>query len=359
MKKILFFISLFTAGFFQAAFNPVPAAAQNAKKAIEQLRISIPQDINIIMPVPADNTSVAVPVQKTDGAIILTVPGIKASSLWSYIFGKGDGSADDIYNRSEDDAWLKQYFGFKSDKDFQEFKKKTLAQAERISRSGEEDLYLETPIHNIPGIAERNIEVKTFIWSRNALDSAEAAAKLMEEIKDLSAKAAREGKKFHIFSHSWGTLLSHTALHRLARSNANADIATWVTCGSPLIPANKIVRKYVVYMVENGNLEKDVAFPKNVRRWVNVWASRDLMSNTIPASTVNIEADERAAFYEDRINDNNPLLATSDWGAMRNPISWHSSYHEDFHAYLSSAGMPADIFVFRPHIQPEFTLSGL
>lgn len=355
MLKILLFISIFFN--FAAADN---VSAENTASAISLLR-AVNADRNIeppVMPVyiaPADSTFVALPQAKDKGPVILTIPGIVPSSIWSYIFGRitPDGKkVEDERAASQNDEWLKQYFDITSDSDFKIFKEEILAQAEEYSRSGDDDYYLEWPLKKIPEFQNLNLELHTFIWSRNPLDSAVAVTELMNTIQTLSGKAFAEGRPFHIYAHSWGTVLSHTALKKLAYSGRNVKVDNWVTTGSPLIPGNKIIKRYVNFMAEKGNLEKDVSMPGNVRHWVNIWGKRDLISNSIPMCQNNIQSDTSASYYENLIRTLH-FGFIGDWIRMRNPISWHSVYHEDFHKYLRSANTKVDILVFSPYVQPR------
>ena len=303
---------------------------------------------------PADNTFVALPQAKEKGPVILTIPGIVPSSIWSYIFGRitPDGKKTDERTAAQNDEWLKQYFGIESDSDFQNFKEEILAQAEESSRSGDDDYYLELPLKKIPEFQNLNLELHTFIWSRNPLDSAVAVAELMDTIQALSGKAFAEGRPFHIYAHSWGTVLSHTALKKLSREGRYVKVDNWVTTGSPLVPGNKIINRYVNYMAEKGNLERTVSMPGNVKHWVNIWGRRDLISNSISSCANNIQSDTSASYYENLIRTLH-FGFIGDWIRMRNPISWHSVYHEDFHKYLKSASTKVDILVFSPYIQPK------
>lgn len=298
---------------------------------------------------------------KPRGAVILTVPGIDPTTVWNYVFSKTnpDGTPKNANVRrgpagtlDPDDAWLKDYFGIESQENYEIFKEGILQQSEQISRAGGDLYNLENAVKRIPNFSARNLDVHTFSWTRDAKDSAIEVLNLMNTIVTLSKKAQKEQRPFYIFSHSWGSMLSHTALHRLYRSGEDVSVHSWITAGSPLVPANSIVGKFVNYNVALGGLETTVRQPKNVYRWVNVWAERDLFSNRIPSCQFNYQADAKAHIYEEAIKDQK--LQIIDWAKLRNPAAWHSSYHSDFHAVLSTINMRADILVFPPHIQPEF-----
>lgn len=296
-------------------------------------------------------------LESAKGAIILTVPGIRASSIWSYIFGRTNKDGVPIPQNedgklSENDKWLKDYFEMPTNESYNEFKEQVLEMAEEQSRYSEDD-YLERTVRNlIPDFEKRNIYVDTYKWSRNALDSEEAMPGLIKKIEELSEKAIHEDKPLYIWSHSWGSVLTHTALHRLDKEHQNLTVATWITCGSPLVPSNKIVKAFASYMIARGGLEKTVAKPKNVMRWVNVWGKHDMISNKIRQCPTNLEMDNDAKAYEDSISFWS-IHGIPDWIRMKNPLPWHSSYHEDFDTVLKSVKKEVHIPVFAPYIQPE------
>lgn len=336
-----------------------PAFAQeqaiNAKNALQSITSSTQK---------AQAPSVSKPVSIKDaakaarGAVILTIPGIEPESVWNYVFAKSDDTMLIAQTRgvgdtaNDNDAWLKNYFGIESQENYEIFKREVLKQAQSISRAAGDSLNLENAVRRIPNFASRNLDVHTFQWTRDAKDSGTEVVNLMAMILTLSKKAEKENRPFYIFAHSWGTVLSHTALHRLYRQGRDVKVHTWVTAGSPLVPPNSIVKKFVDYNVARGGLETEVSKPSNVKRWVNVWAERDPLSNIIPACPINFKADEKAAIFEEAIKDQ--TLQIVDWAKMRNPVAWHSSYHSDFHTTLSTINIHANILVFPPHIQPEF-----
>ena len=349
MAGAMFFLSANNAYSENTAEN---FSAINASAAMTQIKNMQKASANV----PAASIPEAADSQKLSGrgAVILSVPGIVASSLWNYIFSKTEekGLPDgEIALDSNDEKWLKEHFGIQSDEDYKAFKEQMLKQINEESRKEDDMHELEAAIRNMPGFNAKTFYVKTFQWTRNAKDSEAAAASLMDEIKALSDRAAREGKPFYILSHSWGTVLSHTALHRLYRLGKNTNVATWITAGSPLVPSNDIVAQFVQHNVSLGNLERNISQPKNVKRWVNVWAERDIISNKILQCPVNYQADKPAEYYENLIKDK--TLQIIDWTKLKNPVEWHCSYHANFSAYLSTIKVQADIPIFVPYIQPE------
>ena len=367
MKKFIVVLSaLFTVSFSSSFSNAQIIPPENAPRGSTLSQLYNVSETYAAQPIenllenieiPAVSAPANEPVEKKyNGAVILTIPGIKPSSIWSYIFGKISKEGVPLQDNpngslSENDQWLKDYFEIPTDFDYQEFKSQVLEMAEEQTRASKDD-YLEEPILAIPGYAHLNIYMETYFWSRNAIDSAKVLPGLMDKIKSLSAKAAQEGKPFYIFSHSWGTILSHTALHRLSRSDNKVKVDTWITSGSPLVPSNKIVRNFSNYMINKGGLEKQVSQPSNVSSWVNVWGKHDIISNEIRQCPVNYEMDKPAREYENNISFWS-FYGIPDWIRMKNPLPWHSAYHEDFHTYLKSLKVPVDILVFEPYIQPS------
>lgn len=302
------------------------------------------------------------------GAVIVTVPGIKASSLLPWFSGKelraiaeydtSDGARGAVRSAGVSDeelqrsinAAMKEYYRLPENFDPAAVRAQG---ADRLS----DDFYLENRIRRIPGFASRNIEVSTFRWSRNADDSAQYIPSLMLFIRKAYEKAMSEGKPLYVFAHSWGTMLTHTALHRLEYANLPIKVEAWITTGSPLVPSNFIVETFVNSGVSSGNLVRKVSKPKTVKYWLNIWASRDLIANEIQTADRNVRIDGSVAPYEKAVL---ALVGISSGDAnmdlikLRNVLTWHSSYFDDYSADLKSINKTVRIKVFEPFIQPVF-----
>lgn len=350
---VAFLCLFFTDGLFAKNLTKTHSPTFSALRAASANKVPI---CYVNKPISSKQILNEITKDDKNGSIILTIPGISPESLWSYVLGTKSIDENQQTNTrlvNEDEAWLKEYFGFDNTADFQTFKNEILAESKKATR-GDEDKYLEFTFYSMQDFSKKNIQAETYIWSRNAKDSAIAVEGLIARITELSQKAKLENKALHIVAHSWGSLLSHTALHRLSRTDSNIKIDNFITAGSPLIPSNAIVGRFVKKMVKKGGLEQQVSKPINVKNWVNVWGKRDMISNFIPQSTCNRQTDLEADTYEDKID----LLkknGIADWGRMRNPISWHSAYYNDFTTYLKSLGINVNIPIFRPLIWSEFS----
>jgi len=88
-----------------------------------------------------------------------------------------------------------------------------------------------------------------------------------------------------------------------------------------------------------------------------MWASRDLIANEIQTADRNVRIDGSVAPYEKAVL---ALVGISSGDAnmdlikLRNVLTWHSSYFDDYSADLKSINKTVRIKVFEPFIQPVF-----
>ncbi|MDP2864623.1 MAG: hypothetical protein Q8O90_00065, partial [Elusimicrobiota bacterium] len=144
-----------------------------------------------------------------------------------------------------------------------------------ISSIGEDavmsELYLKQPGEKLPDdyldarLAEvlpgEKYEIVPLRWSRDP-DESEAAVPLIETgIKRIFAAAKAQGRPVYLVAHSWGTILAHTALHRLSVSNSEVRIDKLITLGSPLVPGHWWLKLFLKLQINAGQLQKYVAKP--------------------------------------------------------------------------------------------------
>ena len=163
----------------------------------------------------------------------------------------------------------------------------------------------------------------------------------------------------HVFTHSWGSVLMHDAMHRLALTRPDVKIDKFITTGSSLTPGNAIVKGFMAIERKKEGLMTEVSKPAIVRAWVNIWAARDAFSNAIPAADYNRQADAALENVEPLLINiilYDPLLraqAGKDFIKLRNIITWHKVYLYDFTATLDSLKRTINLAVFRPVVAEQ------
>ena len=221
------------------------------------------------------------------------------------------------------------------------------------------DNYVEASVRDVPGYAQHNVTVVPFLWSRDPDDSEEVTPVLAGKIIEVYDAYKASGRPIYILAHSWGSVLSHSALHAVARVRPDVRISKFITVGSPLMPANFVVNLFLKIEVKKEDLERAVSKPSIVKTWNNLWASRDAFSNAIASADTNYQADAEVEKVEPELINlilhNKPLKkdAKKDLFKVRNIEDWHSSYFYDYKATLKSLQKEISAVVFKPHLAPE------
>ena len=221
------------------------------------------------------------------------------------------------------------------------------------------DNYLEMKLHEIPGYESHNVVIEPFNWSRDPGDSKATVIQLQARIEQIYDQYKATGRPIYVLAHSWGSVLAHTALHRVAAERPDVRIDKLITAGSPLVPGNLVVRMFVKLEVAKEDLEKKVSKPANVSVWRNIWAMRDAYSNDIPAADSNFQADAAVENVEPTLINlilHNKLLkkeARKDLFKIRDIKAWHGSYFYDYKAELNSIQKEISVQVFRPVLAPQ------
>ncbi len=242
-----------------------------------------------------------------------------------------------------------------------------------ISSIGEDaamgEIYLKQPAEKFPDdyldarLAEvlpgEKYEIVPLRWSRDP-DESEAAVPLIEtEIKRIFAAAKAQGRPVYLVAHSWGTILAHTALHRLSVSSTEVRIDKLITLGSPLVPGHWWLELFLKLQINAGQLQKYVAKPANTAYWVNLWARNDFFSNEIKAADRNLLEDDWTLKLEQQVK----LAAQLDHSLRDDAIrdlfflkslkTWHFAYIYDFQVYLKTIKKNYEKSIFEPVISGE------
>lgn len=219
------------------------------------------------------------------------------------------------------------------------------------------DNYLDARLAEaLPG---EKFEIVPVRWSRDP-DESEAAVPLVEqEIKRIFSKARSEGRPVYLVAHSWGTVLAHTALHRLAVSAPEVRVEKLVTLGSPLVPGHWWLEIFLKLEINAGQLQQFVAKPRNTGRWVNLWARNDYFSNEIAAADKNIREDDLTVALEQRVKWAAQIdhslrdEALRDLFFLKSLKTWHFAYIFDFKVYLKTLKESHGKSIFAPVISAE------
>ncbi|MDO8805840.1 MAG: hypothetical protein Q7R35_15575 [Elusimicrobiota bacterium] len=219
--------------------------------------------------------------------------------------------------------------------------------------------YLETKLRELPGYAGRNVEVIPFTWSRDPGATRETVRQLQARITEVYDAYKVTGRPIYILAHSWGSVMSHTALHNIGRVRPDVRIEKFLTAGSPLAPSNFVVKLFLNIEALKSGLRRRVTKPSVVRTWYNFWARRDSFSNTIPAADRNFQADSSIENLEPKLislilhNKALKKIASKDLFTIRNIQAWHGAYFFDYKASLLSINKEISVAFFQPIMAPQ------
>lgn len=237
---------------------------------------------------------------------------------------------------------------------------KDLADCEFYKADGcgrQPDNYLDARLAQV--LPADRYEIAPIRWSRDPDESEQAALQVEAEIKRIFRLARAEGRPVHLVAHSWGTMLAHTALNRLAVTDPQVRIDKLITLGSPLVPSSWWLNIFVEHQVNAGHLQNFVAKPANVAYWLNLWAKNDYFSNEIEAADENLLEDGLTVDLERRVK----LAAEADHSLrpamlrdlffLKSLKTWHFAYIFDFQVYLKTLGESHSRAIFAPVISAE------
>ncbi|MDD2772901.1 MAG: hypothetical protein PHP45_04310 [Elusimicrobiales bacterium] len=227
-------------------------------------------------------------------------------------------------------------------------------------KSDSPDTYLEDALRRgLAGSGKRYLIVP-LRWSRDIQNAGDAPLDFKVWVKRVYAavsdRAAADNRRIPVYmvGHSWGTVLLHATLQHLKEEGSDVKVDEFVTLGSPLTPGSWWLNTLMTLGIIKDNLPWTVSKPGNADRWVNVWASRDMLSNAIAAADSNVRVDKIADFYSARLDKimETSRYARSDKAALDAPVPWHSSYAEGFRLELKSLHEKLDKDIFAEFIRP-------
>ncbi|MDA8131317.1 MAG: hypothetical protein M0011_07410 [Elusimicrobia bacterium] len=219
------------------------------------------------------------------------------------------------------------------------------------------DNYLDSRLADV--LPADKYEIVPVRWSRDPDESEQALPLVEAEIRNTFAKASSEGRPVYLVAHSWGTMLAHTALNRMAVSDPQVRIDKLITLGSPLVPSTWWMKIFTEHEVNAGHLQSFVSKPANVGYWVNLWAGNDYFSNEIKAADKNIRED---GFTEDLVRRVKAAAqqdhslgekALRDLFFLKSLKSWHFAYIFDYQVYLKTLKESHEKAIFAPVISGE------
>lgn len=293
-------------------------------------------------------------LEKSVNPVIITVAGLNFGEIgWGpFEFKNFKQLLALIFpKKSMDDAALEEEFY----REYSEYFAQELPQPSRSVRLP--DNYLEQKIKELPSYNPEMVIIP-FPWSREPADTNKTIPVFEKKLREVYSVYG--GKKpIFIIAHSWGSVLMHETLNRLAKDAPEVKIDKLVTMGSPLVPSNFVVKLFMKLEISKEDLLKKVVHPKNLRYWKNIWAERDMYSNSIPAADYNIQVDAKVEKLEpillDIILHNKELRpdAKLDFLKLRDIKAWHGSYMFDYKAYLKSVNKEIDVEIFRPIVAPQ------
>ena len=222
--------------------------------------------------------------------------------------------------------------------------------------------YLEDSMKSLPDFEARGLTVEPFEWSRDPDESEKYVKKLISHIAAVEKKYRGTGRPICLISHSWGTMLAHTALHRMPEMRSKVKIDRWITMGSPLMPGNAIVKIYSKLKVKQEDFEKTVSKPASVKgKWINIWAKHDIISNIIKAADSNYQIDLAVADVDKEVvqyaKDHILSFFTTrrDLFKLRTTTIWHAVYMYDYDEYIKCLNRQVTVKVFEPLVDPSVT----
>ncbi len=221
------------------------------------------------------------------------------------------------------------------------------------------DNYLEARLQELPEYTAAPFTIIPFLWSRDPADSHIMVPAFAAQLATVYDTYKTTGRPIYILTHSWGSVLMHDAMHKLAKTRPDVKIDKFITTGSPLSPGNAFTAQFMAIERRKEGLMTEVSKPAMARSWINIWAVRDAISNAIPAADKNTQVDVSLEKVEPeliKIILAYPLLrdqACKDLIKVRNMNAWHKAYIYDFTAVLDSLKEDINLPVFHKVVAPQ------
>lgn len=188
-------------------------------------------------------------------------------------------------------------------------------------------------------------EVANIPWSRDPSKTVAEITRVKALLKSLSESAG--DRPIFLICHSWGSVLAHEALTRLAKEGHPVRVRRFVTFGSTLAPTRVFTWLFKRYHQLTHGVSWTVAKPPGVEVWINFWAANDYYSGPITAADTNVQVDTEVPPLIERLKQAARSGAPwntveSDLFALTNAGRWHGSYFNGFKARLKSLNLNAD-----------------
>lgn len=208
-------------------------------------------------------------------------------------------------------------------------------------------------------LAPKDYLVLAFPWTRNPLRSSAALNDFRYWLGQVYEAARQAGKPVDLVAHSWGCLLSYTLLKGLQDEGSPVKIDNYMTLGAPFHPKPLWLSRLVSLAVRSQGLTSSTAPLNNVKKWINVYADRDIISNMETSGPgANIRVDERIDPIEAELRRQfgGPAgdQARKDLDALNNDSAWHHAPLFGIHLYLGSIDKRVDLDIMRDYIAPLF-----
>ena len=128
-----------------------------------------------------------------------------------------------------------------------------------------------------------------FYWNGDQRESRPAVEALKARIIKAAGDAWNKKKPFMIVAHSWGCILTAEALGEIEdfRLAPGLQVDKLVTIGNPL--GGKKYQAAVLALIGSQKFFVQPKKAKSIGKWVNYWASRDIISGPLYIKDANIE----------------------------------------------------------------------
>lgn len=297
--------------------------------------------------------------------VIITVPGLSfdeigpgilelatLKKIWNFFFPRNKEAINDEILAEEVMKFNEEYFMLQKGEEIPVIDKRIDVDVH----------YLEDTMKSLPDFEARGLTVEPFEWSRDPDESEKYVKKLISHIAAVEKKYRGTGRPICLISHSWGTMLSHTALHRMPEMRSKVKIDRWITMGSPLMPGNAIVKIYSKLKTKQEDFEKTVSKPASVKgKWINIWAKHDIISNKIKAADANHQIDLAVADVDKEVvqyaKDHILSFFTTrrDLFKLRTTTLWHGVYMFDYDEHIKCLDRQVTVKVLVPLVDPSVT----
>lgn len=185
-------------------------------------------------------------------------------------------------------------------------------------------------------------EVANIPWSRDPSNTVAEVESVKAMLTNLSRQAG--GRPLYLVCHSWGSVLAHEALTRLAREGRPVRVRRFVTFGSTLQPSRVYTWLFKRYHQVTHGISWTVEKPEGVEVWLNFWAANDPYSGPIDVADLNVQVDTEVPPLIVRLKQ--AARAGASWNtvekdlfSLTNAGRWHGSYFHGFKARLAALGL--------------------